>query len=251
MGVILEAVLYDEGGNRQGRGIIELTHEVETKAGPAKETFRGTFLAIEDGYYKWWVGDHFKEELVTFQLCSKPASGCRVATPYRDPIHVDVFRVLGGHSARKVVWPDEGEKEKVCEALTRLDSGAHGSGPLGLPGGGEATGAQGSKGDEGVKSGAEGIEGLARALGAQTTAEKAKTDEEPPEKRRKKDEKEKAAGSDKDDLEKTLKGWAPAPVEGSALRLSVDKKKKKKKDKKTHESTESSSESSSTDSLFA
>ena len=58
-------------------------------------------LAVQVGYYKWWVEHSFGPYAVDdcvipfrFCICIRPVNECGVETAYRDPIHIDVFRII-------------------------------------------------------------------------------------------------------------------------------------------------------------
>ena len=250
--ILLEIAVYDDNGGNQGRAVVTLNGRGEEEERTEGMTWLGKFLAIEDEYYQWWAQKTFEHRTVVFHLCCRPASRCSVRTPYREPVHVDVFRVLPGDSCLRLAWLNNEQKTAVSAHLaTAAVPAAPGAA---APGG---IGDRGGEPGEAVETGAAGIDGLARALEAGNSRRKRKDEDgngeggperEDP-KRAKKKENEKREQS----LEEVLQGRkAPAP-ELSALRLQSlkeDKKKKKKKNKKrkSEKDSEESSESSSTSS---
>ena len=257
-GILLEIAVYDDHGGNQGRAVVTLSGRGEEEERTEGMTWLGKFLAIEDEYYQWWAQKTFEHRTVIFHLCCRPASRCSVRTPYREPVHVDVFRVLPGDSCLRLAWLKDEHKTAVSAHLVTaavpVAPGATAPGGIGDRGG-EPGGAV-----EEVQTGAAGIDGLARALDAGQSRRKRKDEDgngevgpegEDP-KRAKKKEGEKREQS----LEEVLQERkAPAP-ELSALRLQSlkeDRKKKKKKKKKhkkrkSDKDSDDSSESSSTSS---
>eukprot|EP00435_Cladocopium_sp_Y103_P041032 s1263_g11.t1 len=101
---LVEVSLYDNGGRQQGRGVIQLQHRgTEVRPGEG-QTWLGRFVAIEDGYYEWWVSTTYREQMIPFHFCQRQAQRCPDTTVYREPIHVDVFRLLPGRSYEKLAW---------------------------------------------------------------------------------------------------------------------------------------------------
>ena len=96
-GVVVEISLYDDRGNQQGRGAIQLKKRGADEEEKEGQTWMGAFLAIEDGYYDWWAKRHFQANWTSglaFHFCERQTHRCNEPTVYRDPIHVDVFRIL-------------------------------------------------------------------------------------------------------------------------------------------------------------
>ena len=253
-GILLEIAVYDDNGGNQGRAVVTLNGRGEEEERREGMTWLGKFLAIEDEYYQWRARKTFERRTVIFHLCCRPASRCSVRTPYREPVHVDVFRVLPGDSCLRLAWLNDEHKTAVSAHLAAAAVPAAPGAPA--PGG---IGDRGGEPGEAVETGAAGIDGLARALDAGQSRRKRKDEDgngeggpegEDP-KRAKKKEGEKREQS----LEEVLQGRkAPAP-ELSALRLQSlkeDKKKKKKKNKKrkAEKDSEESSESSSSSSCW-
>ena len=70
------------------------------------------FHAIEDEYFAWWLKNEFKD---------RPASRRGETTVYRNPIHVDVFRVLPGEAAAKVSWLKKHLGTCACKAKVETE----------------------------------------------------------------------------------------------------------------------------------
>lgn len=234
-GVVLEISLYDNAGHQQGRGVIQLDVRIvddeETEEG---QTWKAHFLAIEDGYYEWWVESTYKMKSLPFHFCARPVHTCAVKTAYREPIHVDVFRIVPDDGFLKLSWMTDEKRSEALKVFTVKPSGVadpRDAAP-GIPGVG-APGA-GSRADE-VKEGEEGIAGLARALGERQTGEAPRREGgEPEAKRAKKTREEVGKG---DSLMKVIsKRKTPEPA-GTALKMKGpgDKDKKKKKKKKSEQ----------------
>ena len=67
---VVEVSLYDDAGRQQGRGVVKLQHRaIEDEAGKG-QTWRGFFLAIEDGYYEWWGTKSLPHEGAAIPLLS-------------------------------------------------------------------------------------------------------------------------------------------------------------------------------------
>ena len=80
-GAVVEVSLYDDGGQQQGRGVIQLTaRAIEDKDTEEGQTWRGQFLAIEDGYYEWWVEKTYKMKILPFHFCARQSQR---ADPHR------------------------------------------------------------------------------------------------------------------------------------------------------------------------
>ena len=209
-----------------GRGI-----EDNEKEG---QTWMAVFLGIEDDYYAWWVTNHYPTKIIPFHFCRRQTHRCTVATLYREPIHVDVFRILPADSFNQLAWMSESKKEQAKKILDeRLVSppGVKASAPRsaggGTPGPGSADGGE-------VEEGPEGIAGLAQALGTRGRGPDNMDEKKDGEKSKKKRQAVSQAVEESSDegqggLRDVLnKRKAPEPV-GSALKMkSTDKKKKNK-----------------------
>ena len=250
--VLLEVGLYHDDGTKQGQAIVQVLDVGEEITDGKGRIHTGHFHAIEDEYYAWWLKKEFAGRPVPLHFCMAPASRCGEATVYRNPIHIDVFRVMPGRSALKVNWLKEEDKrmlEDVVNALMASSSSHATPGPPGVGSRGE-----GDPAEAGVQSGAAGISGLARALGQKEekgTGEEGKPTE-PVKKKQKLDKEEKDSNKE---LEEILTKRKMDDGGCNVLRLGRDassgkKKKKKKKAKKEKDSTGSESDSSSTSSLF-
>ena len=232
---IVEISLYDDQWRQQGRGLIQLERKaVEDES--EGQTWKGWFLAIEDGYYEWWVGHHYPGKVLPFHFCGRQAHRCTVPTFYRDPIHVDVFRVLPKEAYLELTWLDEAKKDRARGILAEHEKAPPGTAvpaPV-RPGTGVAVpGGDAAPGE--VQEGLEGIQGLAQALGKGRPPGEA--GEGLAEKREKKRKKKASDNEDKDGdaggLHDVLrKRKAAAPV-SSALKMARTDQKKAKKKKKT------------------
>ena len=265
--VLVEFPAYDNKGNQQGKILACLTNKEDADQVKDGEVYMGQILAVEDGYYQWWLeqthGPYTTSRVIPFHFCGRPADRCSSPTRYREPIHVDVFRLIPLESLGKIQWFTDQDKRRIEENPLviglRADAGV---GALPAP---AATPKAGPARQE-VATGAAGIEGLARALGDGG----AEVEEDPPEDKKDKkkkhrkrsksseaEDKEKKKGrlADEGDLRKAIEEKTPQAPKFSALDMgSLEKKpkKKKKKDKKKEKDDReySPSSSSATDELF-
>lgn len=229
---IVEVSLYDDLGRQQGRGVVQLQHRaIEDDAGKG-QTWRGWFLAIEDGYYEWWVQNHYPTKVLPFHFCEVAAHRCQEVTLYRDPIHVDVFRVLPGDSYQDLPWMTAEKKEEAKKLEGLHPAGAPAGEALAppIPGGEEVVL---GRGPEDVQTGEPGIAGLARALapGGRATEKRPREDEEDGDARKKGPKKSAKETRDEGLREVLNKRKAALPAQ-SALKLKGDTSDKKKKKKK-------------------
>lgn len=245
-------------------------------------------LAIEDEYYEYWFENLYgrlaDSPVVFFHFCDAPVGICGSLTEFRNPIHIDVFRLVSPTQAGKLAWLTDAKKDFV-KMHPAIVGGADvpGGGVTSTPGANQPLDNQPRQ----VRTGAEGVEGLARALGGAPGGNKrpASEESEPPPKEGRKKKKERHRGrsrkrSDSDpekpDKKKKKKphrhGKDQDESEGGPLREELNKKtppvprlsalelegghKKKKKKRKSRGSTSegrdrcSPSSSSSTGELF-
>eukprot|EP00435_Cladocopium_sp_Y103_P062581 s837_g24.t1 len=250
---------YDHRGNQQGKILAALSNEEDVTEG---KLFMGHVMAVEDGYYDYWVtetsGAYHVDRLIPFHFCSKQANRCGIATRYRDPIHADVFRVVKLDQLEKLQWLTDEHWEQIRANPLVISLGADmGAGgdppaPVATPKAGlaEALGAGapgGRRADEGE-------------VGSATSEEE--------QKRKKKKERKDRRGkkrpavdfaADEGDLREAINKRAPKEPRLSALDLSslnkIEKKKKKRRKAKDRSDDDdrrsgSPSSSSSTGSLF-
>eukprot|EP00435_Cladocopium_sp_Y103_P054338 s394_g17.t1 len=270
-GIVVEISVYDDRGDQQGRAVVQLDwRAIEDGAGEEGQTWKGRFLAIEDGYYRWWVENTYKMKSLPFHFCARQAHRCAVETLYRAPIHVDVFRIVPEDGFLKLSWMTDDLKSQALQVFEpRVGHPGAGEAPPGGPG----VGAPGTgMAPEEVKEGEEGIAGLARALG-ERPKEKAPEPDGDGDQPKKKRPKLKEDAKKGDGLQNVIsQRKTPVPA-GNALKMkgAADKKKKKRKrdkksggrkspqkrrrDKERQESDDSSEEetdspSSSDESLF-
>jgi hypothetical protein len=232
-GAVVEVSLYDDRGQQQGRGVIQLTaRAIEDKDTEEGQTWRGQFLAIEDGYYEWWVENTYKMKILPFHFCARQSQQCAVKTLYREPIHIDVFRVIPEDGFLKLSWMTA---EKKTEALKVFEAKTEGPGTgAARPGlSGVGTPGAGAPPEE-VKEGEEGITGLARALGErvkESSRERGAEEEKPKKKCPRKE------GDDKEEGLRAVISQRNAPLAtGSALKMkgpSDKSKKRKRRDKRS------------------
>jgi len=230
---IVEISLYDDQWRQQGRGLIQLERKAVEDEESEGQTWKGWFLAIEDGYYEWWVGHHYPGKVLPFHFCGRQAHRCTVPTFYRDPIHVDVFRVLPKEAYLELTWLDEAKKDRARGILAEHEKAPPGTAvpaPV-RPGTGVAV-PRGDAAPGEVQEGLEGIQGLAQALGQGRPPGEA--GEDLAEKREKKRKKKASDNEDKDGdaggLHDVLrKRKAAAPVSSALKMARTDQKKAKKK----------------------
>lgn len=225
-GCLVELAVYDDHGAQQGRAVAELRARGEEGAGDDGQVWLSQLVAIEDPYFDWWHDQTYVDKTVSLHVCGRQAHRCPMVTLYRNPLHMDVFRLLPGRSAMSLTWPSDDEKIKIERLIDARPSGAT---PVGPPAGGEPGR------ERGVEVGEAGIQGLANALGAVEADREAPKEERGAPKRQKTEKeggdlpKERKAVSGLDEVIKERVASAP---ELSALKLNVKKKKKKKEKKK-------------------
>eukprot|EP00435_Cladocopium_sp_Y103_P028876 s1016_g7.t1 len=246
-GELVEAVVYDDQGRQQGTVVLELTR-CEKKDGIEGEVWMTTVRGIQDAYFAWWVSQTYPDQEIPVHFCGRRGDNCQVATAYRDPLHIDVFRLLPGDSALQLSWLSNEEHAALAQWLKSAEVPP--AGPGQVPGSGQ----RGPDALATVETGEAGIRGLAAALGSggvPAKPEEADKEEGPRhgQKRKKKDEElDESYG---EGLQRKIAARSPPVVGQSALRLALEKKKKKKRKAKAKESKSSGSESSDrSDSLF-
>ena len=275
---LLEFPGYDNRGDQQGKILACLTNKEEPIHIQGGEVFMGQILAVEDGYYDYWLtethGTYTTSRVIPLHFCERPTLRCNSQTKYREPIHVDVFRIIPVELLHKIQWLTEADMKRIQDdplvVGLRADAGA------GDPPAPVATPKSGAKKAE-VALGQEGLEGLAAALGDQEDRPAKRKKEEKAsssgEDRKERDEDRKARKrsrsegrkrkkekvSDEGELRKAIEEKRPQEPRLSALDLGSlstkeKKKKKEKKSKKDRKDEEdrgySPSTSSSTDELF-
>lgn len=257
-GVLLEIGLYHDDGSKQGQAIVQILDGGEDSPEGKGKTHTARFHAVEDGYYEWWLTNEFGDRPVPMHFCRVPASRCGEATVFRNPIHVDVFRVLPGRSALKISWLKDEAKERLKDVVESLLASTPTHATPGVPGVG-SRGAGGSGGME-VETGAAGIAGLAQALGKKDDGE-TPSGEKPQEPQKKKQKVSARKKDPNEELEEVLKKRKSEDAGRNVLRLGREagggkskKKKKKKKSKKGEKAekstSDSESDSTSSSSLF-
>ncbi|CAK9033473.1 unnamed protein product [Durusdinium trenchii] len=257
-GVLLEIGLYHDDGSKQGQAIVQILDGGEDSPEGKGKTHTARFHAVEDGYYEWWLTNEFGDRPVPMHFCRVPASRCGEATVFRNPIHVDVFRVLPGRSALKISWLKDEAKERLKDVVESLLASTPTHATPGVPGVG-SRGAGGSGGME-VETGAAGIAGLAQALGKKDDGE-TPSGEKPQEPQKKKQKVSARKKDPNEELEEALKKRKSEDAGRNVLRLGREagggkskKKKKKKKSKKGEKAekstSDSESDSTSSSSLF-
>eukprot|EP00438_Fugacium_kawagutii_P002557 Skav209850 [mRNA] locus=scaffold1684:51014:51871:+ [translate_table: standard] len=161
--VVLEVSLYDDKWMLQGRGIVQLDERAAEDTHGEGQTWKGRFLAIEDDYYEWWVGNTYPYTSLPFHFCSKQAHNCKEQTYYREPIHVDVFRLLPEDSYLSLGWLTDLKKtEAQRRCYVPVVPGEIAPGPSG----GDAAGGHGAGIPREVEERRAGLDGLAAALGS-------------------------------------------------------------------------------------
>ncbi len=274
---LIEFPGYDNRGQQQGKivGCI---------AGPAVETnisggrvFQGQIIAVQDGYYEHWVaqtyGDYSEERVIPFHFCNAPAPDCTSHTAYRNPLHIDVFRILTVDQTLGLKWLSEEDKARLRDHPVVIGGApASGTGDLPGPAPGAPSPPTGVVPDNAPRGGLAGIAGLAKALGegdgrggdTDGDSRSERGDGKKDKKRRRTDSRERSqkrksekgeSSSDSEDLRKELDKKKPLEPKLSALDLSsLEKRRKKKKKKKSKDKKKKErytpSTSSSTDSLF-
>lgn len=106
---MVEVVVYDNNGREQGTVVLELIHVDEASRGEGV-TWLCEIFAIKDEYFAWWVSQTYDSKKVGVHFCVRRSNQCRVRTQFRDPFHVDVFRLLPGDSVLSLTWLSMEEK---------------------------------------------------------------------------------------------------------------------------------------------
>ena len=171
VGAYIEFVGYNDQNRQQGR-ILGCLAETE----PCHSRERGMaaqvhVLAIEDEYFEYWHNQTFGEYdvrlLTPVHFCEVPIASCQGQTRYRNPLHVDVFRVLSLEDTATLGWLTDVHRSRF-DGPGSPGAGGAGDG-AGLGAGAVAAtpgaGGQGQERGAGVEPGAPGIAGLAAALG--------------------------------------------------------------------------------------
>ena len=233
-GTVLEVSVYDDRGNPQGRAVLQLWEKCMKDEKEEGYTWRGKFLAIEDGYYEWWATTTHPSGMIPFHLCERNAHQCRMTTVYRDPIHVDVFRVLPEKTFLDLAWLKDAHRDQALKIFVEAPPSGTGDAGTGSAGPGKP-GVGGVAPDE-VKTGSEGIAGLAAALGGRAPPPHETTEEERRKKRRSDDGGEEDKKKRAHDLKMVITGRKASEPVGSALKMQNEGKKKSKKKKKSKDS---------------
>lgn len=75
----------------------------------------GTLPGHQDEYYEWWVNSTYPYTSLPFHLCGRQAHNCKEETYYRQPIHVDVFRVLPGETYLGLGWMTDEKRRRASD----------------------------------------------------------------------------------------------------------------------------------------
>ena len=245
-GELAEVVVYDDHGRQQGTILVELKR-CEKNEGIEGEVWMTQMMAVQDGYFSWWVSETYPDGEVPMHFCGRRSDHCQVQTAYRNPLHADVFRLLPGDSALQLSWLSAEQKLSLTQWLKSSGPPIADPGLVPGPSGG------GPGAPAAVETGEPGIRGLAAALGS-GAGPKPVAEETPGDmpghglKRKKKDEDE--DGSYGKGLQQKVAARSPPVLGPSALRMALGKKKKKKKAKEKKASTSDSESSGRSDSLF-
>ena len=249
-GSLVEFPGYDNRGHQQGNLLGYLVSPADQGQIRQGKVFHMHVLAIEDGYYEYWYeqtyGAYTVERTNPVHFCGVSAQHCSSHAIYRNPVHIDVFRLLDNEHLKQLRWLTATDKARI-EAYPAF---ARPVPPV--PEGIRPEGAVRSREGEAVADGMEGIDGLARALGLGALDNEGDRGEEKGRKREKPGQDEPKSSSskavDSEGMLEEIKARTPPDPKLSALDLpKTGKKKKKRKEKK---SLQSVSSSSSTDSLF-
>ena len=240
---------YDDQGRQQGNVLAYIVEAADCRQMSKGMIFHGHVIAVQDGYYDFWIektfGDYSGTRTVPLHFCKCYASRCSESTMYREPIHVDVFRILEPEHLGYLQWLTDEHKKRldVYPGLAGVSSlqKTPGDGPV-------------SNGPE-IQTGMPGIAGLAAALGGPDPAHVSHAPGPGNESRE--GRKRKGADSDKKGFCEALLNeignrHAPGP-RLSALELSSGSgaaHRKKRKTKKRKSGTDSSSSDCSSESPF-
>ena len=234
-GEVTELVVYDDHGQQQGTIVVELVR-CEKSEGIEGETWTTRVRAVQDEYFSWWMSETYVDGMVTVHFCGRRSDQCQVQTPYRHPLHADVFRLLPGDSALRLSWLTVEQKQAITQWLKSSGLPEAGPGQVPDPGGG------GPGATAAVETGEPGIRGLAAALGSGGAQKTGAGD--PPEgtaghglKRKKKEEED--DGSYGKGLQQKVAARSPPVLGPSALRMTLGKKKKKSSESESSDRSDS------------
>lgn len=246
-GELVEIVVYTDQGQPQGTVIIELIRELDNEANEG-QAWLGKIHACQDDYFAWWVSTTYDRGEAGLHFCARRSDHCTVRTPFRDVLHVDVFRMLPADSVLTLGWLSDDQRNFFTQWLKAAGAPPPGSGVV--PG----TGAGVPGGHGQVEEGEAGIKGLAAALAGGGKRTEAPDEEKEPGEKSQKKKRKPSHEVDEDygqGLQDAIAKRTPPNVGSSALRLRLKKrtsKKRKNKDKKKKSSSSESSDRS--DSLF-
>eukprot|EP00438_Fugacium_kawagutii_P019691 Skav233093 [mRNA] locus=scaffold3948:8226:9719:+ [translate_table: standard] len=238
-GAIIEAAAYHELGGRMGHFVCQVKKKDPLGTDkPPGQTWTGTMLAIEDGYYLWWYEHHIgalKSKVEGyFHFCEIPQGDCKSQGGYLNLIHIDVFRILQPDELSKVRWFSAGQKTEAPTLMTWTAPGGEVGDPAAAPSGVRP----GAAGVTGLRAALErGPEGALEAEGAEPAqpAAKKRRSEEPAAKTEAGKDPEESDDGKSDDYSEAIRKRKPMKQMESALRLRRSKKKKSKKKKKKKE----------------
>ena len=118
IGCLLEMAVYDDRNRPQGRALAAVTGAALETYISGGRVFECQMLAIEDGYYLYWFENEYGKltdsPAVFVHFCDVPVGGCRSETAFRNPIHVDVFRLVTSAQAERLVWLTADQKAFVA-----------------------------------------------------------------------------------------------------------------------------------------
>lgn len=186
IGSLVEFSAYDDRNRQQGRVLGAITGAAMETYISGGRVFEGQVLAIEDGYYQYWFEELYGKlgdsPITFFHFCDVPVGVCKSQTAFRNPIHVDVFRLVNSNQAERLAWLNDSQKAFI-KAHPVVISGKDAPGSGRPPASGDVQPAE-RPGQE-VETGLPGVEGLARALGSGEPAHKRPADEASQEKEEK------------------------------------------------------------------
>ena len=199
IGSLVEFSAYDDRNRQQGRVLGAITGAAMETYISCGRVFEGQVLAIEDGYYQYWFEELYGKlgdsPITFFHFCDVPVGVCKSHTAFRNPIHVDVFRLVSSNQAERLAWLNDSQKAFI-KAHPVVISGKDAPGSGRPPASGDVQPAE--RPAQEVETGLPGVEGLARALGSGEPAHKRPADEASQEKEEKVKKKKKNKRDDGD-----------------------------------------------------
>jgi hypothetical protein len=122
IGSLVEFSAYDDRNRQQGRVLGAITGAAMETYISGGRVFEGQVLAIEDGYYQYWFEELYGKlgdsPITFFHFCDVPVGVCKSQTAFRNPIHMDVFRLVNSNQAERLAWLNDSQKARHTRWLS-------------------------------------------------------------------------------------------------------------------------------------